>query len=156
MADAVSDCISKSQFYETLQATAELQIREDGEVELAWSSREAEACISALRPRFNGAWALGQQHDERRRRNMKRIHILAAVLCACFVVISHTGIAVAKVRSCGELHGAQVTILHGPVKCRTARRVLAYALDHHRVRNISPITSRTGNDSRLESSVGLG
>jgi hypothetical protein len=62
---------------------------------------------------------------------MKRIHILATVLCACFVVISHTGIAVANVRSCGELHGAQVAILHGPVKCHTARGVLTYALNHH-------------------------
>lgn len=64
--------------------------------------------------------------------NVKRVFGLATILGVSVVVMSPAGSAVARVRSCGELRGAQVAILHGPVKCHTARGVLSYALGHHR------------------------
>jgi hypothetical protein len=65
------------------------------------------------------------------RLKVKQGCILVAILAASFLVISSGTSAVAKVRSCGQLHGGHVAVLRGAVKCRTARRVLAYATNHH-------------------------
>lgn len=62
---------------------------------------------------------------------MGRSRMLAAAVVFTAVLLSTSGASGASVRSCGELRGAEVAILKGPVKCRTARRVLRYAASHH-------------------------
>src|SRR4029077_821267 len=62
---------------------------------------------------------------------MKFIFIPVAIIGVGLALLLPSAVAVAKLRSCGSNRYGQVVVLKGPVKCRMARRVFAYAGTHH-------------------------
>jgi hypothetical protein len=66
-----------------------------------------------------------------RRIKLKESAVALGILACAVLALSNASSATARTRSCGELKGGHVVVLRGLVSCRTARRVLIYATNHH-------------------------